>query len=101
MKKKPKLATKRSLGGLRRVQHPSPNGPQFLGTMRVQRSTLLALLKQFNEAGAEEVICKLAGWENSNANGPFLTVEVSPWFVPKKPESAAATKKTATLRVFF
>lgn len=101
MKKKTKLPNKRSLGGLRRVQPTGPDAPQFLGTMRMQRSTLLVLLKQFNESAADEVICKIAGWENSNANGPFLTVEVSPRFVPKKPEPIPVQKKSATLHAFF
>jgi DNA-binding protein len=74
MKKKPKLPTKRSLGGLRRVQRTSDNAPDYLGTMHMLKSTLLVLLKQLNETAAEEVICKIAGWENSNANGAFLTV---------------------------
>jgi hypothetical protein len=54
--------------------------------LHMQSSTLLVLLKQFNESAADEVICKIASWENANANGPFLTVEVSPRFVPEKPQ---------------
>jgi hypothetical protein len=101
MKKKPKLPNKRSLGGLRRVQRTSDNAPQHLGTMHMQRSTLLVLVKQLNETAADEVICNIAGWYNSNANGAFLTVEVSPRFDPKKPKTAAVQKKTATLHAFF
>jgi hypothetical protein len=101
MKKKPKLPNKRSLGGLRRVQPTSPNAPEFLGTMHMHKSNLLVLLKQLNETAAEEVICNLAGWENSNANGPFLTVEVSPPDVPKKPAIEAVHRKTGTLHAFF
>jgi hypothetical protein len=101
MKNKRKLPNKRSLGGLRRNQSTNPNAPEFIGTMRMQRSTLLVLLKQLNETAAEEVICKIAGWENSGNSGPFLTVEVSPRFVPKNPEPAAVAKKTATLHAFF
>ena len=101
MKKKQKVATKRSLGGLRRNQSTSPNAPEFVGTMRMQRSTLLVLLQQLNETAAEEVICKIAGWENSGNSGPFLTVEMSPRFVPKKPETAKVPKKSGTLHIFF
>jgi hypothetical protein len=88
-------------GGSERVQPTSPNAPQFLGTMHMQRSTLLVLLKQFNKAGSDEVICNIAGWDNSDANGPILTVEVFPRFVPKKPQPVAAPRKSATLHAFF
>jgi hypothetical protein len=101
MKKKAKLPNKRSLGGLRRVQRTSDNGPDYLGTMHLLKSTLLVFLKQLNETAADEVICNLAGWDNANANGPFLTVEVSPRDVPKKPEAAAVPNKNATLHAFF
>ena len=101
MKKKTKLRNKRSLGGLRRVQRTSDNAPDYLGTMHMLKSTLLVLMKQLNETGAEEVICKLAGWDNCNVNGAFITVEVSPRFVSKKPKSTAATKTPATLHAFF
>jgi hypothetical protein len=101
MKKKQKLATKRSLGALQRNQSTSLNAPELLGTMHMQRSTLLIFLKQLNESAGEDVICNIAGWENSNANGSFLTVEVSPRFVPKKPQTPAVQKKSATLHAFF
>jgi hypothetical protein len=101
MKKKTKLPSKRSLGGLRRVWRTSDNAPDYLGTMHIQRFTLLSLVKKLNETAADEVICNLAGWDNSNANGPFITVEVSPRDVPKKPQTPAVKKKTATLHAFF
>jgi hypothetical protein len=69
--------------------------------MHTMRDDLLVLLKQFNEAGSEEVICNIAAWQNSNANGPFLTVELSPRYVPKKPETTAVRKKSSTLHAFF
>src|SRR5260370_2530916 len=34
------------------------------------------------ETPSEEVICDIAAWENSNRNGPFLTAEVAPRYVP-------------------
>jgi hypothetical protein len=100
MNKKTKLPNKRSLGGLRRNQSTSLNAPEYIGTMRMQRSTLLVLLKQFNESNSNEVICNVAAWENSNANGPFLTVEASPRFAAK-PQPSAAPRKSATLHTFF
>jgi hypothetical protein len=36
-----------------------------------------------DEAGGEEVIRNIAGWKNHDQQGEYLTVELSPQFVPR------------------
>ena len=40
--------------------------------------------KQFEETGSDEIACSLAGWTNHDANGPYLTIELSPRYVRRE-----------------
>ena len=75
--------TKRSLGNLRTASKSKPRSPSSVGDIRIQRHTLLILMKQLNEQNGDEIICNLAGWRNLGKKGPFLTIELSPRFVRK------------------
>jgi hypothetical protein len=48
------------------------------GTLRLQRHTALVILQQFEDSESDEVVCNLAGWENYDPEGGYLTVEISP-----------------------
>jgi hypothetical protein len=43
--------------------------------------TLAEISRQLDEAGGDEISCNIAGWKNSDQDGQYLTVEVSPEFV--------------------
>ena len=77
--------TKRSLGALRRASKTKTLSPDLTGPMRLQRHTLDTLVKQFDEIDQDELICNLAAWRNQDSNGPYLSVELSPRFVSRKP----------------
>jgi hypothetical protein len=53
--------------------------------MKLQRHTAATILEQFNHDRVEEVVCNIAGWKNQDTNGSYLTVELSPRFVPRAP----------------
>ena len=53
--------------------------------MRLQRHTARAIVKQFSDDSAEEVICNIAAWRNQDHIGSYLTVELSPRFVARAP----------------
>ena len=74
--------TKKSLGMLRTHEKTKPKSPDATGKLRFQRHTLEAIYEQLNESGDEEVVCNIAAWKNRNEDGAFLTVEVSPQFIP-------------------
>ena len=76
---------KRSLRGLRKANKTKPKSPDLTGQMRLQRHTAAAIVKQFSEGSADEVICNIAGWRNQDHNGSYLTVELSPRFVARAP----------------
>ena len=78
---------KLSIGKLR----PAPartklKSPNMLGTVTIQRSTLEALLKQMNDADADEVVCNLAGWFNEDREGRYIGVQLSERFERKHPQ---------------
>ena len=86
---------KRSLGNLRAAKRTKQTSPSSIGDIRIQKDTLLILMKQLNEQKGDEIICNLAGWSNVGKLGPFLTVELSPRFVrkPTKQTSSGATSQ--------
>ena len=94
MASKQQTKKKRSLGNLRTATLSKPNSPNSIGDMRIQKDTLLILMKQLNETKGDEIVCNLAGWRNVGKTGPFLTVELSPRFV-RKNSKAAPSKPTS------
>ena len=79
------IKPKRSLGALRKANKTKPKSPDLTGQMRLQRHTAAAIVKQFSEGNADEVVCNIAGWRNQDHSGSYLTVELSPRFVARTP----------------
>jgi hypothetical protein len=77
---------KRSLGSLRKTEKTKPRSPDFTGKLKLQRLTMDVFAKQFHEQDADEIECCLAGWINSDTNGQFLSVELSPRYVARRRE---------------
>jgi len=77
------IKQKLSLGTLRKNNKTKPKSPDLTGQMKLQRHTAATIVEQFSHDGIEEVICNIAGWKNQDYNGPYLTVELSPRFVPR------------------
>jgi hypothetical protein len=75
---------RKSLGALRKTPKTKPKSPDVQGTMKLQRHTLEALKKQFDESDSDEIQCLLAGWFNQDSNGAYLTVELSPRYVSRR-----------------
>ena len=73
---------KRSLGALRKNEKTKPRSPDATGKLHFQRHTLREIYRQLTDSGDDEVICNLACWRNNDQQGPYLTVEISPLFVP-------------------
>jgi hypothetical protein len=84
------IKSKRSLGALRPNQNKTkPKSPGLIGELHFQRHTLEEICRQLDEDSAE-VVCNIAGWKNRDQQGEYLTVEVSPKFVPhRRPPSDA------------
>jgi hypothetical protein len=79
---------KRSLGALRKAQKKKPRSPDLTGQLQLQRHTAAAIVKEFAESDADEVVCNLAGWKNDGYRGPYLTVEISPRYAPRSSEAS-------------
>jgi hypothetical protein len=78
-----------SLGFLRKTEKTKPRSPDLTGTLKLQRHTLEAIVKQFKESDADEMECCLAGWRNTDAKGQsYLSVELSPKYVARRQEPA-------------
>ena len=69
---------KRSLGHLRPAPKSKPRSPDCLGSIKITRQTMEQLLE--NNDGDDEIVANLAGWRNTDTDGHYLTVELSPKF---------------------
>jgi hypothetical protein len=78
---------RKSLGALWKAKKTKPRSPDVTGKLSLQRHTLAAIVQEIAKTGSEEVICNIAGWVNRNQHGEYLTVEISPRFVPHKQQS--------------
>jgi hypothetical protein len=76
------IKPKKSLGALRKAHKTKPRSPDATGKLALQRRTLEAIVNEFDETRDDEVICNIAAWKNQDQQGPYLTVEVSPPFLP-------------------
>jgi hypothetical protein len=74
--------SKKSLGALRKHQKTKPRSPDATGKLCLQRHTLTEISRQLDEVGGDEITCNIAAWKNNDQRGQYLTVEVSPEFVP-------------------
>jgi len=69
---------KRSLGTLRPAVRTKDRSPNVIGPIAIQRSDSTEIQRIFQETGCEEVICGLAGWFYTDAQGKCITVQLSP-----------------------
>lgn len=76
--------TKRSLGILRIAPKTKARSPDLTGQFTLQRHTLGVICRQFEESDEDELVCCIAGWENHDSIGPYLTVEISPKYVKRE-----------------
>jgi hypothetical protein len=76
------IKAKKSLGMLRKANKTKPRSPNVTGKLTLQRHTLRAIVKDLEQNGGDEVICNIAGWVNHDQLGDYLTVELSPRFIP-------------------
>jgi hypothetical protein len=82
---KNRIQRKKSLGALRKAEKTKERSPDLTGQLHLQRHTLRAIVKQAKETGDAEIPCNLAAWRNRDRQGqPYLTVELSPRFLPHK-----------------
>jgi hypothetical protein len=85
------IRQKRSLGVLRPHQKTKPRSPDATGKVNFQRHTLRAICKQLAEAGSDEVVCNIAGWRNTDHQGAYITVEISPRFIPREQQTSKSS----------
>jgi hypothetical protein len=81
------IKRKKSLGALRPHQKTKPRSPDATGKFCFQRHTLAEISRQLDEAGGDEIGCNIAAWKNNDQGGQYLTVEVSPEFMPYGPHT--------------
>lgn len=75
---------RRSLGALRKAPKTKEKSPDLQGTIKVQRHTIDAIIKQFEDTDEDEIISCLAGWFNDDSKGRFVSVELSPRYVSRQ-----------------
>jgi hypothetical protein len=80
----PNAPPKRSIGKLRKANKTKPRSPDMVGQIHLQRHILQLFRKQFDETNADEIVACLAAWKNYDADGPYLTIELSPKYVRRE-----------------
>ena len=90
---------KRSLGKLRRNKKTKDNSPDLTVQLRLQRHTFDELARQLAEQEGDELVCNIAGWFNRDADGEYLTTELSPFYPSRR--SDIRTPERSNLRHFF
>jgi hypothetical protein len=73
-----------SLGWLRKAKQTKSNSPILTGEARLQKGMPQTIVRQLEEAGGDEIVACLAAWKNYGADGPYLTVELSPKYVRRE-----------------
>jgi hypothetical protein len=81
------IKPQKSLGLLRKAQKTKPRSPDVTGKLCFQRHTLAAIVKDLEQKGGNEVTCNIAGWLNYDQHEQYLTVEISPRFVPHEQQT--------------
>jgi hypothetical protein len=91
---------KRSLGKLRRNVKTKDRSPDLIGQLRLQRHLFKELARQFAEQEeSDELIINIAAWANRDADGDYLTTEISPYYVSRR--SDVRPPERSNLRHFF
>ena len=67
--------------------------------MKVQRHTIETLMRQLEDADADEIVANIAGWFNEDSSGKYLTVELSPRYVSKP--QVQREERINTFETFF
>ena len=91
---------RKSLGALRKTPKTKPKSPDTQGAMKVQRHTVETLMRQLDEADADEIVSNIAGWLNEDRSGKYITVELSPRYVSRH-ERIQREEVTDTFDSFF
>jgi hypothetical protein len=45
------------------------------------------MIEEFSKTSGQEITCNIAAWSNFDSRGPFLTVQISPRYVPKQKQT--------------
>jgi hypothetical protein len=78
------MNNKKSLGKLRKATKTKPLSPDLVGKIHVQSEHIAAIMNHLNEKGSDEVVCNIAAWTNRDASGQYLSVQLSPPYVPQQ-----------------
>jgi hypothetical protein len=78
---------KHSLGSLRKTKKTTEKSPNLTGRLILQRHDFERFAQEFSATNGDEITCDLAAWSNVDARGPFLTVQISPRYVPKQKQA--------------
>jgi len=82
----------KSLGTLRIAEKTKPRSPDLIGQVTLQSKTLHEIVKQYEKSGERTVTCNIAAWRYTDKNGAnYLSVEISPWFVPAEQRKSKST----------
>ena len=75
---------KKSIGKLRKATKTKSRSPDLVGEISLQSEHIAAIANHLNETGSDEVLCNIAAWANRGPYGQYLTVQLSPPYVPQQ-----------------
>ena len=79
------VAKRKSVGTLRKAKKKTkPKSPDLIGELRLQRHTSEAITAKFQATDKDEIVCGIAGWGYFEDGERYITVQLSPPYVPTK-----------------
>jgi hypothetical protein len=80
---------KRSLGVLRKAKKTKDRSRDVTGQLTLQREDFEWMAGEFSKTGGQEITCNIAAWPNHDSHGLFLTVQISPRYVPRQKQTTS------------
>jgi hypothetical protein len=75
------MQQRKSLGKLRKAKKTKERSPDMTGHITLYDGVVAAIKTHMRDNGLDDAVCNLAAWVNRDANGQYLTVQLSPPYV--------------------
>ena len=82
---------RKSVGTLFPATKTKPKSPDMTGKIKIHRKLIEELIEQYRLNGADHVICLIASWAYVEGAKRYMTVELSPYYAPKRQTKICST----------
>jgi hypothetical protein len=86
--------SRKSVGTLFPAAKTKPKSPDMTGKFKIRRELLEELIEQCRIDGADTIICNIASWAYVEGNKRYMSVELSPYYPPRKQIETVPSRPT-------